>query len=142
MNTIIKAAIILNFRIFLLLCVVLSSFGVLISCNANSDQIVYETNAVFEFTADQLIEQHLIAKDSDIVDEVIKVEGIIKEVNALNDRYTIILKGQTNDSRYIICDMQNDQSLKDPIDGQFIKIKGILKGSLNDVILLNCIILN
>lgn len=142
MNAIIKAAIILNFRVLLVLFVILSSLGVLTSCNANSDQIVYETNAIFEFTADQLIEQHLVAKDSDIIDEVIKVEGIVKEVNALNDRYTIILKGQKNGSRYIICDMQNNQSLKDPIDGEFVKIKGILKGSLNDVILLNCLILN
>ncbi|TCP23972.1 putative nucleic acid binding protein [Tenacibaculum skagerrakense] len=74
------------------------------------------------------------------IHKVIEVVGKIKEVTSLNNRKTIIL--QTNTNSGIICDV-NDSDLKlvnDLKKNQLIHIKGICKGYLKDVILLNCFI--
>ncbi|MFY7672109.1 OB-fold protein [Tenacibaculum sp. MEBiC06402] len=78
--------------------------------------------------------------DKKYVDEVIEVFGKIKEITSLNNRKTIIL--QTNTDSGIICDVNNSQQelLKDLKKNQLVHIKGICKGYLKDVILLNCFI--
>lgn len=71
--------------------------------------------------------------------KVIEVTGVIKEINFLNNRYTIILKSTMNNFG-IICDVNEIE--KDKLNllktNQQIKVKGICKGYLKDVILLNC----
>lgn len=71
--------------------------------------------------------------------KIIEVTGIIKEINFLNDRNTVILKSATNNFG-IICDINEVE--KDKLKllkiNQQIKVKGICKGYLKDVILLNC----
>lgn len=77
-------------------------------------------------------------------DEIVEVEGQIKEINALNGRNTIVLKGTTNRSPYIICDMQVgvEKELSLLKQNDTVTIKGIYKGLLKDVIILNCIVTN
>ncbi len=74
------------------------------------------------------------------VNEVIEVYGSIKEITSLNNRKTIILNTASNSG--VICDINNSEQeiLNDLKKNQFIHIKGICKGYLKDVILLNCFI--
>ena len=115
----------------------------LFSCDNASDQMVNQTNPNRQFNVEELI-QALNIDTLDFTENVVLVEGSIKEINYLNNRKTIILRGEENRNSSIICDMQEDQAkLLDSLKtGQVISIKGILKGSLKDVILLNCKISN
>ncbi|MEO9513573.1 MAG: hypothetical protein ABJN84_09935 [Flavobacteriaceae bacterium] len=75
-------------------------------------------------------------------ESVVEIRGVVKEINTINNRYTIVLKGEENDSSSIICDMRANQkeyitALK-PKDT--ILIKGVFKGFLRDAVFLNCVI--
>jgi ABC-type lipoprotein release transport system permease subunit len=73
--------------------------------------------------------------------KIIEITGSINEITFLNDRNTIILNSN-NESFGVICDINPNQ--KEKINKlkkhQKIRIKGICKGFLKDVILLNCTI--
>ena len=76
------------------------------------------------------------------VEQVVEVNGIIKEINYLNNRITILLGTGNKESAHVICDMRSDQkeevSRLNPNDT--IKLKGVFKGFLADAIFLNCVI--
>ncbi|NER18874.1 OB-fold protein [Spongiivirga citrea] len=75
-------------------------------------------------------------------ENVVEIRGVVKEINDLNDRITILLGTNKNELSCIICDMQSNQKEKitklKPNDT--IKIKGVFKGFLQDAIFLNCVI--
>lgn len=75
-------------------------------------------------------------------ESIVEIKGVIKEINDLNNRITILLGTDKNELSCIICDMQRDQKEKitklKPNDT--IKIKGVYKGFLQDAIFLNCVI--
>tara|TARA_R110001632_G_scaffold47612_4_gene120558 strand:+ start:3347 stop:3775 length:429 start_codon:yes stop_codon:yes gene_type:complete len=74
--------------------------------------------------------------------KVIEITGIVKEVSFLNNRNTLILQGEDKDSG-VICDMNSNQieaTLK-ITEGQKVTIKGMYKGFLKDVVMLNCILI-
>lgn len=75
-------------------------------------------------------------------EQLVEIEGRIKEINTLNSRYTVLLKGQQDESPYIICDMQTGQEkeLKLLKENDTIKVKGIFKGFLKDAVFLHCMI--
>ena len=77
-------------------------------------------------------------------DEVIEIDGVIKEINYLNNRITILLGTKGTESNYVICDMQSNQktAIVELKPKDTIKLKGLFKGILADVILLNCVISN
>lgn len=72
--------------------------------------------------------------------KIIKIYGTVKSVSHLNNRKTIILTG--NFKTGVICDLDDNANIK--IDtlkkNQQLYIKGICKGYLKDVILLNCFV--
>ncbi|MGY6648611.1 OB-fold protein [Wenyingzhuangia sp. IMCC45574] len=72
--------------------------------------------------------------------KVIEVVGVVKNINLLNNRNTIILKGINKDIN-ILCDMQKQTKLSLKTNDQ-IKVKGLCKGFLKDIVLLNCILIN
>lgn len=76
------------------------------------------------------------------IENVVEINGVVKEVNNLNNRITVLLGTNKDELSCIICDMQSDQ--KDKITklkpNDTIKIKGIFKGFLQDAIFLNCVI--
>jgi len=115
----------------------------LISCTQNSDKMVNESLDVKQFYVDQIIERNLNFDEDNLIENVVLIEGVIQDINSINNRSTIILKGEKNTDKLVICDMQKNQKLViNSLNlGDEISIKGILKGTLNDVILLNCIIL-
>ena len=75
-------------------------------------------------------------------EEVIAVTGIVHEINTINKRITILLKADKAQEHFVICDMNSSQAntIKTIKKGDSILIKGLLKGILKDVILLNCVI--
>lgn len=96
--------------------------------------IISSNNLLEDFTTNEQV------ANKKYIDEVIEVYGKIKEITLLNDRKTIIL--QTNTDSGIICDINDKEQEKIPNlkKNQLIHIKGICKGYLKDVILLNCFI--
>ncbi|SEK50280.1 tRNA_anti-like [Aquimarina amphilecti] len=76
-------------------------------------------------------------------DKVVEVVGIVKEITFLNNRNTIVLQGGNKNSG-VLCDMQSDQFIKvqQLKKGQKVELKGICKGFLKDVVLLNCMLIN
>lgn len=72
-------------------------------------------------------------------EKIIVVDGIVKEITYINNRITIILK--SNAKNYgVICDINPNQieKTKGLKKNQQIQLKGICKGFLRDVILINC----
>ncbi|WP_439127430.1 OB-fold protein [Polaribacter sp.] len=73
--------------------------------------------------------------------KIIEVIGFVEDVSFLNDRNTVLL--YTDHKKYgILCDVNNAQieKVKSLKKHQKIKVKGICKGFLKDVVLLNCYI--
>lgn len=116
-------------------------FG-LLCCTENSDKIVADSLDVKEFQIDEINDDNFNFNSSNLIERVVMVEGVIQDVNYLNNRTTIILHGKGENQRLVICDMQDNQKLKiKSLNlGDKVSVKGILKGSLNDIILLNCVI--
>ncbi len=76
------------------------------------------------------------------VNEVVEIEGAIKEINFKNDRITVYLGATSDYNASVICDMQKNQ--KEKITklniNDKVKLKGVFKGYLANAIFLNCII--
>ncbi len=77
------------------------------------------------------------------VQKTIEVQGVVKEITTLNNRYSVLLQSK-NDSSHVICDMAPSKvmDIKKLKPGQTVRLKGICKGFLMDVIMLNCILVN
>jgi len=75
------------------------------------------------------------------IEKAINITGEIKDIKEHETHYTLILKA--NNKTSIICKMQDDQikNINTLQIGETITIKGIYKGYLIDMILLNCIII-
>lgn len=114
------------------------------NCNhTNSDQLVQETLKTEQFNL-ELLNSELQKNSNELKERVITIKGIVKDINFLNNRNTIILRDTKDLGILAICDLQKNQEeqLKKISLGESVTIKGILKGSLNDIILLNCVINN
>lgn len=75
--------------------------------------------------------------------KVLEITGIVKDITYTNSRNTIILYGNQPDSN-VICDVEIHQQneVKKRMINNTVKIKGVCKGLLKDVIILNCILIN
>ncbi len=75
-------------------------------------------------------------------EQLVEIEGRIKEINTRNSRHTILLKGKKDAPPYIICDMQTGQEKEIKLlkENDTIKVKGVFKGFLKDAVFLNCMI--
>ncbi|WP_340200056.1 OB-fold protein [Ascidiimonas sp. W6] len=126
-----------------LLIIALVLLLLLNSCADNSGKLVIEAQPSKNFEVDELIET-LHLNTSNYRDKVVVVRGVISDINTLNNRNTIILRGEEQSKTLLICDMQKGQdSLIHSLKlGDTTTIKGILKGSLKDVIILHCVISN
>lgn len=103
-----------------------------------------EIKAEESFTTKELLLQ-LHSKDEKLegfIEKAIEIKGEIKEITHKGETYSLILKG-SSETAYILCQMQTDQNgkVKQLKPGQKIKLKGILKGFLMDIILLHCVII-
>lgn len=80
--------------------------------------------------------------DAAYAGKIVEISGRVKEVTFLNNRNTVILYGE-NTSSGIICDFGTNQSeeIKNLQKNQQILVKGICKGFLKDVVMLNCLLM-
>jgi hypothetical protein len=82
--------------------------------------------------------------NAEFIEKIIEVEGEIKEISFLNDRHTIILNSKSFTQSFVMCDMsplENDKINKLTV-GDTVVLRGVCKGYLLDVIMLNCIPIN
>ncbi len=119
------------------------SFFCLVACNDYLNDDLTEVSSKKTYTIDNLAVQLKSITKSDR-DEVISVAGIVHEVNTINNRPTILLKGNVAAQMLVICDMNANQSkrIEKVKKGDSILIKGVFKGVLKDAIMLNCVIVN
>lgn len=108
----------------------------------SSEKSLENELAALQVNSNDLLNSYSINEeksDSLYRDKIIEVTGYIKEITYLNDRNTIILNSNSG-SFGVICDINPNQ--KEKINKlqqhQKINVKGICKGFLKDVILLNC----
>ncbi|WP_298905018.1 hypothetical protein [uncultured Psychroserpens sp.] len=125
--------------VFLLVSVAIIASD-LISKSGDSNTIKKRT--IKQLSTNELIFEYKNNSLGKFIEKAIEVDGVLKEIMYKNNVYTLYLTDGHNNT-YILCELQNDQAKKIPnlLVGDKVKIKGILKGHLMDVILLNCIIL-
>lgn len=134
--------------------IIIFLFGLLLMVGAYVYIECYNTshidiiNASTEISTDsQKLTASFISNENDAnliyKDKIVEVVGVVKEVTFLNNRNTIVLEGENKNSS-VLCDMQSDQlrMVKNLKKGQKIELKGVCKGFLKDVILLNCMLIN
>lgn len=108
--------------------------------NSNLEKVAYD----IAINSDDLVNSYLSNEEKSnqlYAGKVIEVFGFVKEVTFLNNRNTVILFAKNNTSG-VICDVNISQidKVKNLQKHQKIKVKGICKGFLKDVVLLNCYI--
>ncbi|WP_405206681.1 OB-fold protein [Aquimarina sp. LLG6339-5] len=134
--------------------IIIFLFGLLLMVGAYVYIECYNTshidiiNASTEISTDsQKLTASFISNENDAnliyKDKIVELVGVVKEVTFLNNRNTIVLEGENKNSS-VLCDMQSDQlrMVKNLKKGQKIELKGVCKGFLKDVILLNCMLIN
>ena len=114
----------------------------LLGCQGHISEDLSSVEPKMLYSADNLIST-LQSEKKHNRESVIAVSGTVYEINTINKRITILLKGNEAQETFVICDMNSNQnsSIKTIKKGDSILIKGLLKGILKDVIMLNCIIL-
>ena len=129
-----------NLKHSVLLLVLSLSLG---SCADILRDDISTMESVAHLSADELI-SGLEANENFYKEEILSVKGALVEVNTKNDHVNFLIKGNTIENHYIICEMNHSFELQDNhfLPGETVKVKGILKGYLNDVVLLNCVLDN
>jgi len=131
--------------IFIITIVFLTLGGYWFFLFNNTKVDIDKTTTEISISSDKLLHafhKDELAANAHFVEKAIEVSGTIEKINYLNNRYTVLLKGKDNDS-YVLCDML--PSSVDSIQllpGETVRLKGICKGYLMDVVMLNCILVN
>lgn len=95
-----------------------------------------------QLTTKRLIHKYDNETLSHLIEKVIEIDGVLKKIHEKDNTYTLYLSHKDNKT-YVLCQLQEDEAYKIPHlkIGKKIRVKGILKGHLLDIILLNCIII-
>ncbi len=103
--------------------------------NSISDDKLSADDLISMFTHDEKLANTIY------VEKTIEVKGIIKGISSMNDRRTILLKSKQFTKNFIVCDMMpfGENQVEKLSVGDTIILKGVCKGFLLDVIMLNCI---
>jgi len=78
------------------------------------------------------------------IEKVIEVEGVVKEISFMNNRHTVLLKSNSFSQSFVMCDMSplQNNTINELVQGDTVVLRGVCKGYLLDVIMLNCIPIN
>ena len=132
------------FLLVILLLVLINGYCYVLPFFTSSEKNLDNALAELNINSNDLVNSYNTNEeksDSLYTGKIIEVEGYIKEITFLNARNTIILNSKTENFG-VICDINPNQ--KEKINQlkthQKIRVKGICKGFLKDVILLNCAI--
>lgn len=95
-----------------------------------------------QFSSQNLIHEYDSKGYDNFIEKALEINGILKKVHYKNNVYSLYLSYEVGKC-YVICELQADQNHKIPNlkIGDELIIKGILKGKLLDIVLLNCIII-
>ncbi|MEM8928837.1 MAG: hypothetical protein AAGC45_11580 [Bacteroidota bacterium] len=134
---------------FILVCaavITLISIWALCYIDKSPEKITPDTRVEVKISSADLLASFIEDEskaNSDFVERVIQVKGVVKEVTFLNNRYTVLLQGQ-GEYACLICDMDEDEvgQINEVTIGDTITLKGVCKGFLMDAILLNCVLVN
>lgn len=130
------------FLLILSLLLLVNGYCYLVPMFKTSDKNLENEVAELVLNSQDLINSYTLNEeksDSLYAGKIIEVTGFIKKISFLNNRNTIILNSNT-DSFGVICDLHANEveKIKQLKENQKIRVKGICKGFLKDVILLNC----
>lgn len=105
------------------------------SINTHASLTTNEMISLLENTTPEELENY--------IEKAIEIKGVLQEITYRGGKTTLILVGD-EDNKYILCEMQNDQTAKiEKLEkNSMIVVKGIFKGVLLDAILLNCILID
>ena len=123
--------------------------GILTLILASTVFLLVWLNRAPEVTAEQVDIGDLISMFQDneklandtYTEKLIEVHGVVEEISFLNNRHTILLRGDKFAQNFILCDMayKSKEGKERITKGDTIKLKGVCKGYLLDVIMLNCV---
>lgn len=104
---------------------------------------IADLTPTYRLDASKIVE--LVGKEDEVFIEpesLVEIKGVIKEINYLNNRVTILLEGSDENASHVICDMQTMQSedLARLAVRDTIVLKGMYKGFLKDAIFLHCVL--
>lgn len=130
------------FLLIVLLFVLINGYCYLVPLFTSSEKDLENELAELNVNSNDLVNAYTLNEgksDSLYAEKIIEVTGFVKEITFLNDRNTVILNSNS-ETFGVICDINPNQ--KEKINQlqkhQKIRVKGICKGFLKDVILLNC----
>lgn len=134
----------IKFTFFLLILFLLVGFVVKYTLFNFSEKNIANQTAIATLNSDELINSFTLNEKKSIAlyeGKIIEVRGEIKEISFINERITVILSSN-NKTFGVLCDMNPNQKekIKKLSKNETITVKGICKGFLKDVILLDCII--
>ncbi len=120
---------------------------VFINMKDTTQETVMRASPSFYLNANDLVHGFTTENSSTnsiLAEDIIGVMGKIKEINTLNNKQTIFLANSDGGNSSVLCDMQQNQinQIQKLKVGDTIRVKGVFKGFLKDVILLNCVITN
>lgn len=129
-------------KIYLFTIIIITLITIVLSLkiNKSSYKNKIKNKSDFSFTSNELIKKFKNNQENAknlYSDKIIEVSGKIKEISYLNNKTTIILKSENIDFG-VICELNPLENIKKLEKNKTIRIKGICKGYLKDVILLNC----
>ena len=124
----------------LILVIILCSLDLIFS----NKEINSETKPSISILSKELMNQYIKDEkkaDSLYTDKVIEVTGTLKNISFLNKKITIILNSYVEDTNFI-CELNDSEKNKivNLDRDNTITIKGMCKGFLKDIVLLNCYI--
>ncbi|WP_299061699.1 hypothetical protein [uncultured Polaribacter sp.] len=134
-----------TFSVFLIvLLLVLSGYLFIVPYFKKTNKNLQLIKSEASINSKELIDAYLLDEENTntlYAGKIIEVTGFVKEVTFLNNRNTVLLYSK-NKTSGIICDVHPNQieKIKKLKKHQKIVVKGICKGFLKDVILLNCYI--
>jgi uncharacterized protein (UPF0333 family) len=132
------------FLIIVLLLLLVNGYYYIIPMFSSTEKNLENEIAALSLTANDLVGNYTNDEENSnklYAGKIIEISGTVKEITFLNDRTTVILK--SNSEQFgVICDINPNQkeNINKLKQDQKITIKGICKGFLKDVILLNCTI--
>lgn len=107
---------------------------------ANKDTHTLKTYK--QISSYNLLDEYDTKPKEHFIEKTLEINGTIKKIHVKNNIYTLYLNSQSSEG-FILCELQNDQNHKIPKIkvGDSVQVKGVLKGKLLDIVLLNCIII-
>jgi hypothetical protein len=132
------------FLLIVLILVIINGYYYIPKLFYSSEKNLENEVAELMLDSNDLIKSYALNEEKSnqlYAEKIIEVTGFIKEITFLNERNTVILNSE-NETFGVICDIHPNQEekIKQLKEHQKIRLKGICKGFLKDVILLNCTI--